>query len=99
MATDDGDIRVQDNPDRQRYEIHYDGEVAGFVDYQRHGDRTELVHTEIDDAYEGKGLGSKLARGALDAVRAAGGTVTPTCSFIKGYIDKHEEYADLVAAA
>ena len=97
--TNDGDISVTDNPDQQRYEVHYDGQLAGFVDYRRHGDRVELTHTEIDSAFEGKGLGSKLARGALDAVRASGGTVTPTCSFIAGYIEKHDEYADLVSAA
>ena len=47
-----------------------DGEVAGFAVYHRRGGRTYFVHTEIDPAFEGKGLGSTLAKGALDAERA-----------------------------
>jgi predicted GNAT family acetyltransferase len=57
----------------------------------------DFVHTEIDDAYEGHGLGGKLARGAMDAVRDAGQKVIATCPFIKGWIAKHPDYADLLA--
>lgn len=87
---------VRDHPEANRFEILVDGNIAGFVDYRRDGGVVDLVHTEIDDAYEGQGLGGKLARGALDAVRAEGATVVPTCEFIKGWIDKHEDYQDLV---
>ena len=54
------------------------------------------MHTEIDPAFEGKGLGSALAKGALDAERALGEPVVPLCPFIRAYIDRHPEYADLV---
>jgi predicted GNAT family acetyltransferase len=54
------------------------------------------VHTEIDPAFEGKGLGSALAAGALDAERALGEPVVPLCPFIRSYIDRHPDYADLV---
>ena len=57
----------------------------------------DFVHTEIDDAYEGQGLGGQLARGALDDVRANGQKVIATCPFIKGWIAKHEDYQDLLA--
>ena len=97
MSTPDGDIRVSDNPDQLRYEVHYDGELAGFAEYRVNGDTLELHHTEVDDRFEGKGLGSKLASGALDGARARGAKVVPTCSFIKGYIERHDQYADLVA--
>ena len=59
--------------------------------------RITFVHTEIDDAYAGQGLGGKLARAALDDVRARGLAVRPDCPFIKGWIAKHPDYADLVA--
>jgi predicted GNAT family acetyltransferase len=88
---------VRDNTESNRFEIVVDGEVAGFVEYQRDGGVVDMVHTEIGDAYEGQGLGGKLARGALDLVRSAGGTVVPSCPFIKGWIDKHEDYQDLLA--
>ena len=64
--------------------------------YQRRGGRIIFVHTQIDAAYEGQGLASTLARAALDAAREAGEPVIPLCPFIAAYIERHEEYADLV---
>jgi uncharacterized protein len=89
---------VVDNPDLSRYEIHVDGQVAGFTEYRQQPGVVDFVHTEVDDAYEGQGLGGQLARGALDQVRASGRKVVATCPFIKGWIAKHEEYQDLLAA-
>lgn len=89
---------VRDNPEQNRFEIVVDGKVAGIVQYERRdGDVIEMVHTEIGDEYEGQGLGGKLARGALDLVRASGSKVIPSCPFIKGWIEKHEDYQDLVS--
>jgi predicted GNAT family acetyltransferase len=87
---------VRDDGERRRFEVVVDGEVAGFAQYLRRGGRIIFVHTEIDPAYEGRGLGSALARGALDATRQAGEPVVPLCPFIAAYIERHEEYADLV---
>ncbi len=90
---------VVHNPDQSRYEIHVDGTVAGFTQYREREGVVDFVHTEVDDAYEGQGLGGQLARGALDAVRADGRRVIATCPFIKGWIERHTEYHDLLAAA
>lgn len=90
-------IDVQDNPQQSRYEIHVDGELAGFAEYKLHGDHVTFTHTEVDDAFEGQGLGSKLARGALDGASAAGLAVHPACPFIARYIKRHPKpYLDLV---
>lgn len=88
---------VTNNTDKSRYEIFLDGKQAGFAEYRLREDRTIFVHTEIDRAFEGKGLGSVLAKAALDDVRAAGRSVVPLCPFIKSYIDRHAEYKDLLA--
>lgn len=88
---------VTDNAEQSQYEIHVDGEVAGFAQYHRSDDRIEFFHTVVDDAYEGQGLASKLARYALDEARRDGALVVPTCKYFRGYIEKHEEYQDLVA--
>jgi hypothetical protein len=87
---------VVHNPDQSRYEIHVDGAVAGFTQYRERDGVIDFIHTEIDDAYEGQGLGSQLARGALDMVRAEGRRVIATCPFIRGWIQKHEDYQDLL---
>ncbi|WP_033341842.1 GNAT family N-acetyltransferase [Catenuloplanes japonicus] len=88
-------VEVRDNTDR--FEIVVDDKVAGFAAYRVRDDAIVFTHTEVDPAFEGQGLGSKLAAGALDAVRARGGAVVPRCAFIKSYIDRHPEYQDLLA--
>ncbi|MPZ63409.1 MAG: GNAT family N-acetyltransferase [Propionibacteriales bacterium] len=90
--------RVRDNPDRSRYEVWAGDELAGFGVYRLRDDRITFVHTEIEPAYEGQGLGSVLARHALDATRERGLAVLPVCPFFAGYIRRHPEYADLVPA-
>jgi predicted GNAT family acetyltransferase len=87
---------VVHNPGRSRYEIHVNGERAGFTHYRPSPEALVFDHTEIDDAYEGQGLGGQLARGALDDVRANGGKVVAECPFIKGWIARHEDYQDLL---
>ena len=92
-----GDVVVTDNPGASRFEAHLDGELAGFAAYQAADDLIMFTHTEVDDAFEGEGVGSALARGALDAVRADGSRkVLPRCPFIRGWIEKHPDYQDLV---
>lgn len=91
------DVEIRNNSAENRYEAWLDGELAGFAEYQLRPGSIVFTHTEVDDAFEGQGVGGALARGALDDVRAAGDRdVVPRCPFIKGYIDKHPEYADLV---
>lgn len=91
-------IEVADNQAESRYEVRVDGKVAGFTMYRpENGGRVAFFHTEVDPAYEGKGLGSRLARGALDATRKQGKSVVARCPFIAGYVRRHpDEYADLV---
>lgn len=91
-------IDVRDNPDSNRYEVFLDDELAGFATYRRSSGEISLDHTEVDPGFEGKGIGSGLARGVLDDVRSSGLDLLPHCSFIKGYIARHDEYADLVPA-
>jgi uncharacterized protein len=90
---------VVDDVARSRFEVLVDGEVAGFAEYRRRPSAVSFTHTVIDPAYEGRGLGSVLARRALDAVREDGAQVLPYCPFIRGWIARHPEYLDLVPAA
>jgi len=91
------DVIVTDNPDAKRFEAHADGVLAGFADYIRTDELMVFTHTEVDPAFEGKGVGSALARFALDAVRAEGThKVMPQCPFIKAWIAKHPDDIPLV---
>ncbi|WP_035839241.1 GNAT family N-acetyltransferase [Kitasatospora azatica] len=93
--------QVTDNPDRSRFEITDDGELAGFAEYFRPENENEIafIHTEIDPAFAGRGLAGILARAALDAAREQGADVLPYCPFIRGWLGKHPEYVDLVPQA
>lgn len=91
MATE-----VVNRPDERRYEIISDGEDAGYAEYILTNDLITFTHTEIDSAFEGKGLGGTLVREALDDVRGRGLAVLPLCPFVKGWIERHPEYVDLV---
>ncbi|WP_460477101.1 GNAT family N-acetyltransferase [Brachybacterium huguangmaarense] len=91
------DIEVVDNTERHRFEAMIDGELAGFTQYDDRGDAVEFPHTVVADRHEGQGVGSTVVRHALDAMREQGKKVIPTCSFVKGWIDKHPDYQDLVA--
>jgi predicted GNAT family acetyltransferase len=89
---------VNDAPDASRYEIRDGEQLLGHADYERRGDTVVFVHTEVDQDSGRKGLGSTLVKGALDDVRAKGGSVVAQCSFVRGWIEKHDEYADLVVS-
>jgi uncharacterized protein len=89
--------KVIDNPGRSRFELTIDGAVA-IAAYERRPDRLVMTHTEVPEALSGRGVGSVLARGALDAIRAQGLKVVARCPFIASFIKRHPEYEDLVAA-
>jgi predicted GNAT family acetyltransferase len=71
--------------------------VAGYTQYSLGRGWIAFVHTEMYESYEGMGLGTRLARAALDDARARGLVVVPYCPFITHFIERHlDEYRDLV---
>jgi predicted GNAT family acetyltransferase len=90
---------VRDNPDRSRFELFEDDRMVGVADYRVNGATMVLPHTEIEPARRGRGLGDRIVKHALDAARAAGQSVVPSCWFVAEYIDLHPEYADLLVGA
>ena len=87
---------VRDVPEESRYEIRDGDRVLGLAAYQRRGDTTVFTHTEVDPDAGQDGVGSRLVRAALDDVRSKGGSVVPQCPFVRGWIDRHPNYADLM---
>lgn len=89
---------VRDQPDRSRYEIRVDDQVAGVAAYTLDGTTISFTHTETEEAFAGQGMGKQLVAGALDDARDRGLAVLPLCPFVRSFIEKHEEYVDLVPA-
>jgi len=86
---------VRNNTAESRFELDVDGHVAvAYYDFKT-GVIT-FTHTEVPPALSGQGVGSKLAKGALDSVRAQKLKVVAKCPFIAAYIGKHPEYQDLL---
>ncbi|MEV5492634.1 GNAT family N-acetyltransferase [Streptomyces bobili] len=90
-----GEVTVADTPENSRYEARIAGTLVGFADYRRTAHAIVFVHTEVGDAYRGRGIASALGRCALDEARVAGLRVVATCPFIAWYIDQRPEYGDL----
>jgi uncharacterized protein len=90
-------VQVSDAPGARRYEAHVDGRLAGFAQYRLVGDEITFTHTEVKPDYEGRGVGGRLAKFALDDARTRGLGVQPACSFIRSWIERHPDYGDLVA--
>ena len=86
---------VQDNPAQARFELIADGGTAAAYYDLRPGVIT-FTHTEVPRALEGRGIGSQLAHGVLEAVRARGLKVVAECPFIRGYIERHPEFQNLL---
>jgi predicted GNAT family acetyltransferase len=94
------DVETRKNEEAQRYEAYIDGERVGFAEYQLTDRLIVFTHTEVEDRCEGMGVGSALARAALDDVRGQGNRkVLPLCPFIKSWIGHHPDYKDLVYGA
>ena len=91
------EAEVVDVPEASRYELRLDGHLIGLAAYHRRDGRIAFTHTEVDESCEGKGCGSQLAEAVLEDARRQGLAVVPLCPFIAHYIERHPEYAELVA--
>jgi uncharacterized protein len=92
------DIGVQHQPEQSRFHAEVDG-FEGELAYYRNGSVITFLHTKVADELEGQGVGSQLARAGLHYARQEGLQVVPSCPFVRGYIEKHPEYAALVRGA
>ena len=89
-------IDVADAPDRERYELSVEGEVVGFAAYRARPGLIAFLHTEVDERMQGRGLGDRVIRFALEDARARGLAVLPFCPFVKAFIERHREFEALV---
>ncbi len=99
MGSMQPDVAIADNQEQERYEISVGDELAGFTQYKLAPGRISFIHTEVDDRFEGQGLGSRLISFALDDARTRDLAVLPFCPFVRAYIQRHPDYLDLVPAA
>lgn len=87
---------VRHDEQQQRYVLEVNGKQLGVATYQQDGERQVFTHTEVDPSLEGQGMGSKLIRESLDDVRKRGNRVVPQCEFVAAYVEKHDEWSDII---
>ena len=98
------DINVVNNEAGHRYEAWLGEVLAGFAEYALDDELITFTHTQVADAFEGKGVASTLIRAALDDVRAQASStvrplrVRPLCPFVRAFIQRHTDYQDLLYA-
>lgn len=92
-------VTVEDNPLVSRYQARINGALAGVSEYDLADDTIVFLHTVVAQKYEGQGVGGAIARYALDDARARGLRVRALCPFIRGWMERHPEYSDLVSPA
>ena len=88
---------VQHNERLRRFELDVEGRRAGLLQYRERDGMLDLLHTEVDPAFRGRGLAAALVRAALDQVRAANQRIVPSCPYVAAFVERHPEYRDIVA--
>jgi len=89
-------LNIQHNPQTKRFEVHIEGHT-GYLEYVEQGDNVlDYAHTIVPKELGGQGIGSRLVKYALDYAHEHNFKVIPSCSFVEAYINKHEEYSDLL---
>jgi predicted GNAT family acetyltransferase len=89
-------VELRDDVQNQRFEMDFEGEVA-FLDYRREGNVLHLIYPEVPAHLRGRGVGDRLVRAVLERARAEDERVVPHCPYVKLYLRRHPEYADLLA--
>jgi uncharacterized protein len=92
----DQDFEVINNVAAGRWEARAGDDILGFAEYHETPGRVVFTHTLVEPEHEGKGVGSRLARTALDDAIERDLRITPICPFIRSYLLRHDEYAGAV---
>src|SRR5690349_22485834 len=88
-------VTVTHQPEQSRFVVELDGALAE-AEYHRQGREVHFTHTEVPEAFEGKGVGSRLAKAALDWAVSERLAIVPQCAFIRSYLKRHGEYQEHV---
>jgi predicted GNAT family acetyltransferase len=96
MATDTTGAPTTVTQESDRFSIAVDGREVGFTEYADRDGQRIFSHTEVDDAFEGRGLATILIGEALQATRDAGLRIVPVCPMVAAFVKKHDDYTGVV---
>ena len=90
------EVVVRNNSDHRRYEAYLGHTLVGHASYHSQPGIVTLLDTQVDERFEGRGVGSQLVGGILDDIRARDAKVLPVCPFVRAFLQRHPEYTDVV---
>lgn len=96
MTTDKTGASTEVAAESDRYTISVEGKSVGLAEFADRDGQRVFTHTEVDSEFEGRGLATILIGEALQSAREAGLRIVPVCKMVASYLDKHEEFADVV---
>jgi hypothetical protein len=92
------EVKQHNTPTKGKFYIEADGKEAAMMHYVWAGDDKFIIdHTEVNEQFEGRGLGKQLVKAAVLYARANGIKIVPLCPFAKGIFDRVEEFRDVLA--
>jgi predicted GNAT family acetyltransferase len=99
LPTERPPLAIHDVPDRHRYEARLGetGRLAAILSYEASETWVALLHTEVQDGFEGQGIGSHLVQWVIDDLRARGLSVIPRCPFVVAWLERHPEEHDILS--
>jgi uncharacterized protein len=89
-------LRIEDDPSARRYRVWLGDEFAAYSEYENEPGRIVFTHTVVRPKFEGRGIGTRLAKYAVNDARARGLRITPVCPFIRSWLERHDEYDPIV---
>jgi uncharacterized protein len=89
------ELVISDNRDEQRYEARLGEDLVGYLAYELQPSQIVLVHTQVDRAAKGQGIGSRLVAAALEDIRDRGLSTRVLCPFVRAFLRRHPEYSDV----
>jgi predicted GNAT family acetyltransferase len=95
MTTDKTGAPTKVTAESDRFTISVDGQPVGLTEFSDRDGHRIFTHTEVDDAFEGRGLATILIGEALQSTRDAGLRIVAVCKMVAAYIDKHAEFQDI----
>jgi len=93
---DEANLSIKDNPARSRYEAFIGSELAGWSEYESEPGRVVFTHTVVRSKFEGRGIGSRLAKTVIEDARDRGLRITPICPFVRAYLRRHRDNDSIV---
>jgi len=90
------DMGLTNNEAIHNFELIVDGQRS-FIDYKKRDSKIYLVHTEVPQELQGKGVAEAMVEKTFNYIEGHGLKLVPLCSYIQAFLKRHPEWNRLLA--